>query len=55
MVNVKWRRYWIYIPRLTGNVELRVVAFRGTIASEPVVLTVQVVNHYRPSSSHREQ
>ncbi len=32
-----------YIPRLTGNVELRVVAFRGTIASEPVVLTVQVV------------
>lgn len=32
-----------YIPRLTGNVELRVVAFRGTIASEPVVLNVQVV------------
>ena len=32
-----------YIPRLTGNVELRVVAFRGTIPSEPIVLNVQVV------------
>jgi hypothetical protein len=38
-----------YIPRLTGNVELRVVAFRGTIASEPSVLTVQVVTELTDS------
>jgi hypothetical protein len=40
-----------YAPRTTGQVTLRVLAFRGALASDPAEVTVEVVGATRPTAT----